>query len=63
LEKGEMINAARYVETLRRLKLHSCNLQLVKKLTLKGHNSRKQFALGMLSRIEEDETFFDRLFL
>lgn len=46
----------------RRLKLLSYKLQLVKKLKRRGHDSRKQFALETLSRIEEDETYFDRLF-
>jgi hypothetical protein len=43
------------------LKWHVYKLQLVQKTTHKDHDSRRHFALIMLTCIEEYETYLDRL--
>jgi hypothetical protein len=45
----------------KRLKLLACKLQLVQKITREDHDSRKQFALEILSCIEEEETCLNKV--
>jgi hypothetical protein len=45
----------------KRLKLHACKFHLVQQITWTDDNLRKQFALQMLFRIEEDKTYLERL--
>jgi hypothetical protein len=45
----------------KRLKIARLQAQLVQNMRCKNHDSRKQFSLEMLSRIEKDESYLARL--